>query len=563
MVKKGWPTFLVARPFVMMRRKSVLVLSLCLSAEALSSAEYYSLYDQTSSSSRSLKEDDHLLVLEGEESASFGGIEQKEWWGAMRPERVVQSRAQSEDEALRSRSAEQQPRQDFQQLRRMSKLMRRQLQPQEFSFSFSFEDVTAAPTVTLSPAFSPLPTTMPTPLPTPLPSPMPSPLVGVPTFEPGTTAAPTTTPAPTTFTPAPTTFGSTQAVLLLSSVLVDDVPEDFFEDEDIGLLIIQNSINDVSDIVEDPDSVLDAEVEFQRRRLQAAEDATALVEFSTLVDTCGEAGFTSNDFCADAYDQELTDSAESGELAERINYWASYFGVGTVGGVIPQENVTTWVFAPTAAPTPDVPVPTLSPEPSAAPTGSPAPSSSPKPTETFAPTTTPKPSISPAPTSSPKPTTSPKPTITFAPTSAAPTASPAPTTTMSPTPEATSAPAVSRGSSKKKNNNNNQATLIIVLVVVAIILCCCCLLGYYFWSQKQRKATERKDSWDISTMFTDEANLPPAEEVVAVEDDDDNTDGGEGAVVMTGAGGAEEGQLVPLEDEEPQELQKITQAAEL
>lgn len=64
-------------------------------------------------------------------------------------------------------------------------------------------------------------------------------------------------------------------------------------------------------------------------------------------------------------------------------------------------------------------------------------------------------------------------------------------------------------------------------------------------------------------MFTDDANLPPAEEVVAVEDDDDHTDGGEGAVVLTGTGDADESQLVPVEEQERQELQKITQAAEL
>jgi hypothetical protein len=73
--------------------------------------------------------------------------------------------------------------------------------------------------------------------------------------------------------------------------------------------------------------------------------------------------------------------------------------------------------------------------------------------------------------------------------------------------------------------------------------------------------TERKDSWDISTMFTDEANLPDAEEMVDVEPEAEGTadiDDAGGAIVA-----ADEGAIEPVEQHGPQELQKITQAAEL
>ena len=62
--------------------------------------------------------------------------------------------------------------------------------------------------------------------------------------------------------------------------------------------------------------------------------------------------------------------------------------------------------------------------------------------------------------------------------------------------------------------------------------------------------TERKDSWDISTMFTDEANLPDAEEMIDVEPER----GGAGAALADG-----DGALVPLDEDQPQALQKITQ----
>ena len=76
------------------------------------------------------------------------------------------------------------------------------------------------------------------------------------------------------------------------------------------------------------------------------------------------------------------------------------------------------------------------------------------------------------------------------------------------------------------------------------------LTGSFAHRQKERKLTERKDSWDISTMFTDEANLPDAEEMIDVEPER----GGAGAALADG-----DGALVPLDEDQPQALQKITQ----
>ena len=51
-------------------------------------------------------------------------------------------------------------------------------------------------------------------------------------------------------------------------------------------------------------------------------------------------------------------------------------------------------------------------------------------------------------------------------------------------------------------------------------------------------------------MFTDEANLPDAEEMIDVEPER----GGAGAALADG-----DGALVPLDEDQPQALQKITQ----
>lgn len=338
---------------------------------------------------------------------------------------------------------------------------------------------------------------------------------------------------------------TTRNKLSREQLIVRGVEEGVFADhEDIGSLIVQNAVNDISEIVEHSDEVVDVR---RRRRLDEETNGTsAVIDFSALIDTCAELGFTSVDDCAAAFDEELTDAAESGELAERINYWANYYGVGTIGGVTPQENVTTWVFAPTSAPT-------LSPsELDLVPTGMPAPSPtlSPQPTETFAPTTTPMPS------------SSPEPTLSLGDETTGPTTAPSvpfdPISTLPPI----IAPSVPRSS--KSSNNNNQATLIIILVIVALVLLCCCCIGLFCYRrQQERKATERKDSWDIDTMLAGDGgdNLPESDEVLALEPGDD--EGSSNVVVVEG----EESQLVPVEgqdeEQDPQYLQKITQAAEL
>ena len=128
----------------------------------------------------------------------------------------------------------------------------------------------------------------------------------------------------------------------------------------------------------------------------------------------------------------------------------------------------------------------------------------------------------------------PEPYWVYAPT-AAPVAAPV-TTTAAPAPAPAPAPPSDSGSSSKKKSSDDgldsgaMAGIIIAIVVVLLLV-----MGGVYFKQRERKATERKDSWDISTMFTDEQNLPPADQMVA----------------ETPAG------------DQPQALQKITQAAEL
>lgn len=139
-------------------------------------------------------------------------------------------------------------------LRRMTNLMRRQLQPSDMSFSFSFEDqasnaLSSEPLdiPTLHPAlasksFMPttlLPTLQPTLRPEPLPSPLPTQIAT--TGRPARAAPSATNLEPTvvTSTPdmitiSPTFFEVTQAVFLLSSILVDDIFDSFFDNEQIG-----------------------------------------------------------------------------------------------------------------------------------------------------------------------------------------------------------------------------------------------------------------------------------------------------------------------------------------
>jgi len=537
---------------------------------------------------------ERLLTLEGEEFRSGAQAVSGEdwtaesaWWGS------------SEKSAARSLINGQKLRESSRdhQLKRMGNLMRRQLQP--FEFSYDSEGPSLLPT--------PLPTPLPSPLPTPAPSeggPTDAPTTASPTATPVPTAAPvvgvaTEGPTPGVATDAPTAGSASASVLLTSSIEVTGVNEGDFENG--GTQVVQFALNDVIDFVETPDDVVDATVTILSRRrrltvvqrrqlLQATGNNTALIDYVVLLVTPGSNGFSSADEALESMEAQVSAAADSGELQERLAYWANYFNSPfspEVPTPLPDGNGS-WVFAPTAMPTPvsfppsGTKVPTASPAPSttpkpsvtfaptsAPPTGSPAPSSSPVPTATFkptfpAPTTpppTPKPSVSPAPTVTPKPTLTKSPTTlpsdapsTFAPTQI-PTAAPN-----------TAAPVVPRGTGGKSSSSSSGVSsgiliLIIILCIVAfIVLCGCC---WWYQKQRERKMTERKDSWDISTMFTDEANLPDAEEINVepeVEGGVDEADGAEGGVIVAGA---DEGAIEPVEPHQPQELQKITQAAEL
>ena len=117
------------------------------------------------------------------------------------------------------------------------------------------------------------------------------------------------------------------------------------------------------------------------------------------------------------------------------------------------------------------------------------------------------------------------------------------------------AAAANSGSSGGGGTPQTASAGFIVLYIVAGVVFCGLIAMLVAWQrQKERKLTERKDSWDISTMFTDEANLPDAEEMIDVEPER----GGAGAALADG-----DGALVPLDEDQPQALQKITQAAEL
>lgn len=90
----------------------------------------------------------------------------------------------------------------------------------------------------------------------------------------------------------------------------------------------------------------------------------------------------------------------------------------------------------------------------------------------------------------------------------------------------------------------------------------CCVLGILYRRKQRYTVAERKNSWDISSIFTDEANLPPADEIISVVEDDEDTeiDDSEAGVVITAFTEAE---LAFFETPKPQQLQRITKAAEL
>ena len=205
--------------------------------------------------------------------------------------------------------------------------------------------------------------------------------------------------------------------------------------------------------------------------------------------------------------------------------------------------------SPSAAPDEPTlqPVPSPTPRPSSQPTPRPTadPTLRPTPMPTFMPTPRPSPAPVPAPTPAPSPRPSeaptrsptrrptPAPSATPGSPTAAPVFAPTPKPTPAPVPAPTSAPttaavreaalaaaaaAADSGSSGGGGTPQTASAGFIVLYVVAGVVFCGLIAMLVAWQrQKERKLTERKDSWDISTMFTDEANLPDAEEMIDVE----------------------------------------------
>lgn len=402
-------------------------------------------------------------------------------------------------------------------------------------------------------------TAVPTAAPTDSPStPAPSTATPLPTTLPPT-VAPTLSPVEVTF--APTTSDASQPILLISQITVSGIDDDDFADD--GILVVQFALNDVISWLTDPNDVVDATVEITRRRLQAG-NFTATIEYSVFVESAGSIGFTSSDDALEDMETQVSDASADGTLAERINYWANYFGSDF--NPVPDDDQDPdgeWVFAPTAAPTPLTPFPTTATPTTASPTGSPKPTTGP----TTSPVAVVTPTLAPS-TTAPvlAPTTAP-----VAPTAApvlAPTPPPVvdtPLPTVLPTPT----PVAPRPDGGKKSSNNNTALIAIIIVVCVVVIVCLAGCGYLYMKNRERKLTERKDSWDISTMFTDEANLPDAEEMIEVEpeggaiaeggaDEADVTDTALVEVPDAGQGGD-----AGFDEYQPQVLQKITHAEEL
>jgi len=318
----------------------------------------------------------------------------------------------------------------------------------------------------------------------------------------GLVLEPTAPPTPVNFN-KPTSFDASQATWLLTSVAVSGVSEDAFQPPETAQTVIGQAVNDVWEVdnqrmANGADDVIDTVVTIDSsRRKLLQNNVRAQLDLTVLMNTCAKAGFTSNDECLASFVKGLDNSTASGFFAERLNYWAAFYGLPgfpdlVVDGVVP--DTPEWVFAPTPAPTGGVPTPSPTP---------------------------------------------------------VPTVSPAPTATMAPTRESVS-------SKKKKKNQGLSSGELIATIVCCILACLICLLCCLYFKQRERKATERKDSWDISTMFTDEQNLPAeGDPPAAIEADPDA-----GAVAL--ADDADDAAAAAVAAaEEPQALQKITQAAEL
>jgi hypothetical protein len=129
----------------------------------------------------------------------------------------------------------------------------------------------------------------------------------------------------------------------------------------------------------------------------------------------------------------------------------------------------------------------------------------------------------------------PEPYWVYAPTAAPTTTTAAPAPAPGPATTTTAAPAPDSGSSSKKKSSDDgldsgaMAGIIVAVVVVLLIIA-----ALVYFKSRESEATARKDSWDMSQDFTDEQNLPASDQI------------------------AEQ----PAGDQ-PQALQKITQAAEL
>lgn len=386
------------------------------------------------------------------------------------------------------------------ELERMSSLLRRQLQDGAYSYLFSEG-----------------PSTLPSPIPSPMPSPVPTSLGGE------TTVAPTP--------------GCEDGESLYTLALYD-----FGEDGWEGATY---TVTDASG-----DSISEG-------TLESGGEGT--------VSFCAVDGTYTLAFGGGSDDSETSvQFLPEDSMPTTDQTGPSSFSFTSAGG-----SVELAVVEPTGRPVPaptgrPVPAPTVTPgsptnRPVPAPTASPLATTAPVPAPTPQPVDVVVPDPVPAPTASP-----PAPTAGSVP---APTAGVG-TIGASPTPasenpgfaagSATAAPAgVSTSKKSSEEPTTASGTFIGVMSAVAVLVLLLCFLLVYAYQTRERKLTERKDSWDISTMFTDEANLPDAEEMIDVEPE--SAAGVAPAALVEGEGGA----LTPLDEDQPQALQKITQAAEL
>ena len=90
------------------------------------------------------------------------------------------------------------------------------------------------------------------------------------------------------------------------------------------------------------------------------------------------------------------------------------------------------------------------------------------------------------------------------------------------------------GSSSKKKSSDGLDAGAMAGIIVAVVVVLLIIAALFYFKSRESEATARKDSWDMSQDFTDEQNLPASDQI------------------------SEQ----PAGDQ-PQALQKITQAAEL